>query len=207
MFKFTPKEDPFFEIFIEMAKIGHDAARKLHELVKIPRSIEAKIREIEELEHKGDVQVHSLLALLNQSFITPLDREDLFQLGKEIDDITDAIESTAHLFQMMNIRKVREEAIKMVDCIIDSTAELVLLMQELKKLKKSKDLQKKVIELNRLENEGDRIYRSAVQKLFAREKNAIEVIRWKEFFGYLENVIDACEDTANLVAGVVMKNG
>jgi len=206
MFRITAKESQFFDVLIETTRISHEAAKKLSELVHSKSHFGSTVKEIEEIEHKGDFQVHSMLELLTKTFITPLDREDIFLIAREIDDITDLILSAAHLFQMINIRKVRDEAKKMAHCIVSCTSELIVLMEELKKQTKGKDLQKKVVEINRLENEGDRIYRGAVQWLFSKEKNAIEVIRWKEFYGSLEEVIDACENIANLVSGVVMKH-
>ena len=123
-----------------------------------------------------------------------------------MDNITDAIESTAHRFKMFNIKAITEETKKLTRLIVMCTDELKGVMVELKYMKTSKLLPKKIIEVNRIENEGDAIYREAIASLFANEKSTIDVIIWKEIYEFLEKTLDACEDVANIVEGVVMKN-
>ncbi len=123
-----------------------------------------------------------------------------------MDNITDDIEATAHRFNMLNVRSIPGDAVKLAKLITTCTNEVKNLMIELKNMKKSKTLNNIIIEINRLENEGDEIFRSAIAKLFVTEKDAIEVIKWKEIYEYLENTLDDCEDVANIVEGVVMKH-
>lgn len=206
MFRITRKEEIFFDMFVETVENSCKAAKMLVDLMKEYTNVNSKIKAIEDVEHECDQYVHKILAQLNKSFITPIDREDIFLIAKELDNITDYVESTAHRFKMFNVTTVREEAIKLAELAVVCTNELKDVMLELKNMKRSKTLKEKVIEVNRIENEADEIYRSAMANLFTNEKDAIEVIKWKEIYEYLENTLDACEDVANIVEGVVMKH-
>ncbi len=206
MFSFSKKDDLFFDMFVETAKISGRAAELLEDLMTNYTDVNGKVKSIEEVEHECDRQVHKILKQLNRSFVTPIDREDIHVIAKEMDNITDSIESTAHRFNMFNVTKIRPDAVKLAKLIVACTKELAGVMEELKSMKKSTDLKTKIIEINRLENEGDEIYRSSITNLFVTEKDALEVIKWKEIFEYLENTLDACEDVANIVEGVVMKH-
>ncbi len=206
MFRVTAKEGVFFDLFVVTAEDTCKAARQLEELMINYINVDEKIGKLEEIEHRCDGHVHKMLEHLNRSFITPIDREDIFEIAKELDNITDAIESTAHRFRMFNVKSIKEDAISLVKLITQCTDELSGVMSELKKLKNSKTLKEKIIEVNRIENVGDDIFRCAMQKLFVCEHDPLEVIKWKEIYEYLENTLDACEDVANIVEGVAMKN-
>ena len=206
MFRITAKEGIFFELFVNTAADTCQAANMLEELMNNYVDVTNKIRAIEEIEHKCDGHVHKMLEQLNRSFITPIDREDIYMIAKELDNITDDIESTAHRFRMLNVTSIREDAKQLAKLIVQCTKELMNVMSELKRMKTSKILKEKIIEVNRIEDEADEIFRSAMQRLFVSESNPIEVIKWKEIYEYLENTLDACEDVANLIEGVVMKN-
>ena len=206
MFRITAKEGVFFDLFVATAVDTCKAAKQLEELMSNYVNVEEKINALEEIEHRCDGHVHKMLEQLNRSFITPIDREDIFEIAKELDNITDAIESTGHRFRMFNVKGIREDAISLAKLITQCTGELTCVMSELKKMKTSKSLKEKIIEINRIENVGDDIFRSAIHKLFISETDPIEVIKWKEIYEYLENTLDACEDVANIVEGVAMKN-
>lgn len=196
----------FFDLFVETAEHTCKAAKMLEELMNNYVRVNEKVKAIEECEHECDIQVHKVLEQLNKSFITPIDREDINLIAKEMDNITDDIESTAHRFNMFNVSEITEDAKEMARLIVKCTQELKSLMSELKYMKTSKALKEKIIEVNRIEDEGDTIFRTAITKLFIKENNAVEVIKWKEIYEYLENTLDACEDVANIVEGVVMKH-
>lgn len=201
------KEKSFYDMFVDTSKKSCEAAQMLYELMTNYTDVDAKVNAIEQLEHECDLQVHNIMKNLNKTFLTPIDREDIYLIAKELDNITDAIESTAHRFKMFNVRAVTKEAVNLSHLIIQSTNELMGVMSELKNMKKSDVLNKKVIEVNRIEDEGDTVFRNAVTKLFDDETaDAVEIIKWKEIYEYLENTLDACEDVANIVEGVVMKN-
>lgn len=206
MFRVTSKEEIFFEYFVETVANACKAAELLEDLMKSYVNVGDKVKTIEDVEHECDKHVHKILQQVNKSFITPIDREDIYMIAKELDNITDHIESTAHRFNMFNVRFVTEDAKKLAGLISVCTKEVKGLMGELKNMKKSKVLSEKIIEINRLEDEGDNIFRNAIAKLFVIEKDPLEVIKWKEIYEYLENTLDACEDVANIVEGVVMKH-
>jgi hypothetical protein len=206
MFKIGSKDTDFYDMFVETADKTCEAAQMLNDLMTNFSGIDAKINAIEEAEHTCDGYVHKILKQLNSTFITPIDREDIYLIAKELDNITDAIESTAHRFKMFGVKSITEDAVKLGGLIIECTRELKNVMVELKNMNKSSALNQKVIEVNRLEDEGDTIFRNAVTNLFLNEKDAIKVIVWKEIYELLENTLDACEDVANIVEGVVMKH-
>lgn len=206
MFRITRKEARFFDMFTQTCDMVCETARLLNDLIMDYKDLDVRIKKIEEIEHKCDIMVHSILEELNKSFITPIDREDIYLIAKELDVITDRIETTAHLFKMLNVKEMREEARELVRLVVQCTTELRNLMQELPKFNKTSLLMKYVVEINRIENEGDRVHRAAIYKLFTEEKDPIEIIRWRDIIGYLEGTIDACEDVANVILGVVMKH-
>lgn len=206
MFKLTPREDKFFDLFIASAKQINKAAVLLQEMIADLSSAQEKIKEIKEMERQGDQKLHEVFKQLNQSFITPLDREDIYGIGKEMDDIMDALESTASRFVMFNVTAATKEAKSMAELIVACTRELIQLMEELKLMNKSKKLTEKIIQINNLEEQGDALFREAITTLFQGQVPVLEVIKWREIYGRLEETLDACEDVANIVEGIVMKH-
>ncbi len=163
---------------------------------------------VEELEHKGDEIVHRLIEELNNSFITPIDREDIFSITKRMDDILDSIESTMHRFTMFNINESKEGAKVLGSLIVDASRELVSLMEEFKHMKKkNKEITERVISINKIENKGDIFYRQMISELFAEDGKTpvLDIIKWREIYKFLEATLDSCEAVANIVEGVVMK--
>jgi len=206
MFSLSPKEDKFFELFRATAEIACEASLKLVDYMSDGEFSEEKNMEIKDIEHKGDKMQHEILKQLNKSFITPFDREDIYAIAKGLDDIIDHIEYTASRFIMLNIDKPTEEARELGDLIAQSCVEVKNVMEEMKSMKSSKELAAKIIEVNRLEEVGDKLSRKAIKDLFRSDKPVLEIIKWREIYEALENTMDACEDVANAVEGVVMKN-
>ncbi len=206
MFRPTSKEERFFDYFIETSEIICKAASLLDDLTNNYVNVNEKIKSIEDAEHACDTIVHKILNELNKSFITPIDREDIYLIARELDNITDDIEAVAQRFSMFNVKEVRPEAIVLSKLIVNATKELKNVIIEMKNMKKSKTLEEKIIEVNNIEDEADSAFRDAMTNLFLTEQNAIEVIKWKEIIDFFENTIDACEDVANIIEGVVMKH-
>ncbi|PWX62118.1 DUF47 domain-containing protein, partial [Clostridium perfringens] len=145
---------------------------------------------------------------LNNSFITPIDREDIFSITKRMDDILDSIESTMHRFTMFNINESKEGAKVLGSLIVDASRELVSLMEEFKHMKKkNKEITERVISINKIENKGDIFYRQMISELFAEDGKTpvLDIIKWREIYKFLEATLDSCEAVANIVEGVVMK--
>jgi len=206
MFRITQKDEIFFDLFVDTTEFACLAAAKLNMLINNYVDVDEKIDEIIKIEHQCDQVFHSIMKQLNKSFVTPIDREDINLIARELDNITDAIEDAAHSFRMFKIKTVKEEAKLLSGLIEKSTLELKTLMVELKNLKTSKLLFPKIIEINCIEGEGDDIYRNAMTALFANEENTLDVIKWERIYGFLENSLDACEEVANIVEGVIMKH-
>lgn len=205
MFTLVPREEKFFDMFIVTARTILRSAELLREMVEDLSDAEVKFKKIKEMERMGDQQLHDIFEQLHRSFITPIDREDIYGIGKQMDDIADYIEATASRFVIFNIGTATDDAKTMSDLIIECTRELIALMEELKIMKKSKKLNEKIIEINRIEEECDALYRKAIKDLFSGQTPVLDVIKWKDIYERLEKSIDACEDVANIVEGVVMK--
>ena len=206
MFKTTKRDLVFFDLFAVVMDNTCQAADLLEDLFRNHSQVNEKIKAIEELEHRCDKCIHDLIAHLNRSFVTPLDREDIFLITKMLDDIIDSIESTAHRLNLFHIQTVRKDAVELTCLIKSCTLELKDVVLELKHYKTSKILEPKVIEVNRIENQGDETYRASIENLFLNEKDPVEIIKWKEIYEYMEITLDACEDVANAIEGVVSKN-
>lgn len=206
MFGLKKKEDVFFGLFEQTVEKCIEAGNALDDLVNDYTDISTKIANLKKIENECDGHVHKIMKTLNASFITPFDREDIYYIAKEMDNIVDTIEEAANGFQIFHVEEMREEAIKMSKLIVMCIAELKYVITELKNMKKSKIMKEKIIEVNRIENEGDVVFRAAIEKLFTEETNAIEVVKWKIIYEFLENSMDACEHVANSIEGVVMKH-
>ena len=206
MFNINQKEDKFYVLFGTTSKIIIEISEKLNLFMNDLSDAETKLKDFEELEHKGDKQTHVILQELNKSFITPIDREDIYMIANLMDDIIDLIESSANRFVMFNVKEATPHAKKMANLILESSKELIGLTEELKSAKKSNKLNKKVIEINRIEDEGDTVFRIAITELFKGDVDTLDVIKWKEIYERLERVLNAFEDVADTIEGVVMKH-
>jgi hypothetical protein len=206
MFNLSPKNDKFFDMFISFSEITTQAAEKFKIFAEDPSDSEEKFQQIKNLEHDGDEKLHEMFKELNNSFITPIDREDIYAIGKALDDILDFIEATASRFVMFNITKPQPHAVTFADLVLQSCIEITGLMKELKHMKKTQEIMRKIVEINRLENVGDVTFRKAIREMFDNPPSTLEVIVWKEIYECLEDTVDACEDVANIIEGVVMKH-
>ncbi len=196
----------YFDVLIAAVAYSHKAAVALHDLLSNYTDVTEKAAAIHDLEHRADDECHRLIDALHIAFITPIDREDLFALSKSIDDITDHIEDVANRFDMFNITEVRPEAIQMSEMIERATRVLHDALVEFKALKRSKHVHELIKDVNTIEEEGDRLYRRIVRQLFTQPEKEIDIIKWKDIYDDMENVLDACEDVANTCEGVLMKN-
>lgn len=206
MFTISPKNDKFFEFFITFSGIVHESTQMLKEFIEDPTDAEGKFNAIKKVEHEGDEMLHSIYKELDNSFITPIDREDIVIIGKAMDDVIDYVETTASRFVIFNLKDSNKDAVVMAQLSVDSTKKVTDLMGEFKNMNKSKLLSERVVEINTIENEGDVTFRKAVKELFDGRHDTVEIITWKEVFECLESIIDATENVANIVEGVVMKN-
>lgn len=206
LFSLKKKEEIFYDLFDETVVKVVQAAEALDDLMNNYTDVINKVCALKDIEHDCDVHIHKIMKALNASFITPIDREDIYMIAKEMDNIVDTIEEAANRFELFHVTEVRLEAKQMAGLIVECTKELQVVVNEMRRMKRSKLLKIKIIEVNRIENEGDVIYRRAIKGLFETETNAMEVIKWKQIYEFLEDSIDSCENVANILEGVVMKH-
>jgi predicted phosphate transport protein (TIGR00153 family) len=202
-----PKEIDFFEIFDLAASNLTKTATLFFNLVLSENfeNLEVKAKEIYECEQEGDILTHEIIKKLNKTFVTPIDREDLYTLASRLDDILDLIWAATERLMVFKIKEPTKEAIEMAKDLL-MTIEVV--QKAIKKLKEKKysHVQEYCIEINRLENRIDRTFRDALGKLFDEAKDCVFIIKWKEIYEHLEDASDRCEDVANAIEAIVLKN-
>jgi uncharacterized protein Yka (UPF0111/DUF47 family) len=203
-FRLIPREEKFFTDFLAMADELRKGARLLEEMLAAEHPVWDKADEIKEVEHKCDFLTHGIIQRLNRTFVTPIDREDIHVLARSLDDVMDAIDASAALVRLYRLDPIRFGARELGTVISASTVEI---RHALAAFGKSQSLAVHSVEINRLENEADRIHQQAVGRLFDEETNPIVVMKWKETLDFLEQATDRCEDVANVIEGVQVKHG
>jgi uncharacterized protein len=204
MFGLIPKDEKFFAMFKEMSMRLIEGADELKNMLDNFEDPLASQRKIKDIEHKGDSQTHDIIKKLNKSFITPFDREDIYALSSALDDILDLIDASAQRFVMYNVEKPTPEAKELAFLILKSCQTIDKAMGILGG--KLEPIAEYCVEVNALENEADRVCREAISRLFDEEKDPIQLIKWKEIYETLERATDKCEDAANILESVVVKN-
>ena len=203
-FRLIPREEKFYSDFLTMADELTKGARMLEEMLAGEKPIWDKADEIKEVEHKCDFLTHEIIQRLNRTFVTPIDREDIHALARSLDDVMDAIDASAAVMRLYRLDAIRFGARELAKVISAST---VVIRHALAALEQTKGVAAHGVEINRLENEADRIHQQAVGRLFDEETNPIVVIKWKEALDFLEQATDCCEDVANVIEGIVVKHG
>lgn len=199
------KEDIFYTLFYNFSKTIVGAAEAFNDLVNDCANLEEKAARMKEIETECDKECHKILAALNESFVTPFDREDIHNIATEMDDIVDSLEEVANRFFIFDIKFMRPDVDNLAMLALQATRELEIMFKYLPEIKKNNVVMDQIIEVNRLENEGDTIYRNALQALFKEETDPIELIKWKHLYDEIEEALDSCEEVANIIEGVVMK--
>ena len=202
-FRLIPREERFYDDFVALAEQIRRGATMLDEMLAPDRPIWDKAEEIKEVEHECDTLTHQIIQRLHRTFVTPLDREDIYSLAKSLDDVMDAIDATAALVRLYQIDRVRPDARELTRIINDSVDQMVAALHA---LEKKSGVAQPAVEINRLENEADRAHQAAVRRLFEEERDPIAIIKWKEILDFLEDATDRCEDVANVLEGVVVKH-
>jgi len=199
----VPQEREYFRLFSEFAAILDQAAQLLAKLMNDYRDPTSVARQQVELEHVGDKIVHDIVKRLNKTFITPLDREDIYDLAATLDEVLDSIEAAVDMMLLYRIEAPAQHAVEQSAVIAKQTA---VLRTAIDSLEKRKGLNDHWIEVNRLENDGDRLYRDAVAELFDGDMKCTDIIKWKDIYSTLEHAIDDCEHVANIIESIVLKN-
>ena len=204
MFGLIPKEEKFFAMFQEMGLIIVSGAERLKQMLDDYGNPAESQRIIKEIEHQGDAQKKRIITMLNTTFITPLDREDIYSLATVLDNILNLIDASAQRLVMYNIDKPTLEAKELAFIIVRCCHTISSALNHLGK--RHDDIHEQCVELNSLENEADIVCREAISRLFDDEKDPIQLIKWKEIYEILERTTDKCEDAANILESVVVKN-
>jgi predicted phosphate transport protein (TIGR00153 family) len=203
-FSLFPRDEQFFDLFGRMADEIRAAAGLLEQLLAGQPPNMATVDLIRDAEHRCDALTHDAIQRLHRTFVTPFDREDLYALATTLDTVMDAIDHAATLVRLYEIDHIRPGAQGLAHTVSASAERL---HAALAALATKKPVQPHAVEINRLENEADRIYHEAIRGLFAGETNPITIIKWKELYDVLEVITDRCEDVANVIEGVVVKHG
>ncbi|MBN1470315.1 MAG: DUF47 domain-containing protein [Syntrophaceae bacterium] len=201
-----PKEENFFELFEELATKILEGSQFFLEMTKARDYSAAKVAKLKELEHEADVITHNTYEKMHKTFLTPIDREDIYALVNKMDSIMDVIEATAIRIHMYKVKKPDDEIIKQAQILNDAVKKIKEIIHGLRNMKNSKMILDGCVEINTLENAGDVTLRTIITELFIKEKDAIELIKWKEIFERIEEAIDVCEDVSNIVEGIVLKH-
>ena len=201
-FRLIPRDEQFFDLFRSTATEIRKAAVDLETMLASTPLDTSKVDAIRDAEHRCDTFRHDTIQRLHRTFVTPFDREDLYALATEMDDVMDAIDHVASLIRMYKIRELPKGARELAHTVSASAASMYSAIDA---LAAEKPVQPYAVEINRLENEADRYYAEAIEHLFETVTDAIQLMKWKELLDQLEMITDACEDVANVIESIVVK--
>ena len=201
-FRLIPREESFFDLFVQQAEILVQGAELLHDLVANWDGVEEKAARLHDIEHELDEVTHEVMRRLNTTFVTPMDREDIHELGSSMDEVMDHMDAAADLLVLHKIEKPLPEMQAQADLLIRASRTTLEAMRTLPRYEELRDYW---VEINRLENEADRIYRRGIADLFGGDFKAMDVLKWKDIIDELEAAMDEIEDVANTLEGIALK--
>ena len=206
MFKFKKKDSEFFDLFVDSARYFYQGSLMMDEVMLDYSKAADKVKDIIDLEHEADKINDKIIDKLNLTFITPIDREDIYALANRLDDGVDLLQGTLQRIVMYRTGKAMSGAVTMTKLIIEATEAVIKAFSLLKDIRKNQKLiLEETYHIAKLESEGDRVYRHEVAYLFDKEKDPIELIKWKDILENLEDTLDHCEKLSDMIRGVVMK--
>ncbi len=200
------KEENFFDYFEELANKIEEGGQFFLEMTRNRNYSAARVSRLKEIEHEADGIAHKTYKRMHKTFLTPLDREDIYALVNKMDNIMDAIESTAIRLHMYQVKKPDDAIIKQAEILFQAIGKIRSVVRGLRNMKNSQMILDGCVEIHTLENAGDVVLRAIITDLFIKEKDAIELLKWKEIFELLEEAIDGCENVSNIVEGIVLKH-
>ena len=200
-----PREKKFFALFEQGTQNAVKIAQQLKDMVYIWENVKERVGVINDLEHQGDAITHQIFEQLHRSVVTPFDREDIALLAHSLDDVTDFIHAAADAMLLYKVERPTNRAKEMVDVVVQAVAEVERAVSEIHDRIGRKRLLDRCVEINRLENIGDNVFRSAMAELFDDSADFAGLIKWREIYDHVESVIDRCEDIANILEGVSIK--
>lgn len=201
----VPREKKFFVLFEQSAQNAVKIAQQLKDMVSIWENLKGRVGVINDLEHQGDAITHQIFEQLHRSVITPFDREDIALLAHSLDDVADFIHAAADAMVLYRVEHPTSRAKELAGIALEAVAEVEKAVSEIHNRAGRRQLLKHCIEINRLENLGDRVYRSGMAELFDDAADIADLIKWREIYNHMESVIDRCEDIANILEGVAIK--
>lgn len=204
--RLIPKEEKFYDLFEELINKIEEGGKMFLEMVETYEYPLPKITKLKELEHEADVITHRTYEKMHKTFLTPLDREDIYDLVNKMDSIMDMTEAAAARMNLYKVKRPTKVIIDQAKILNEAIKKVKLIVCSMRDMKNSKMIIDACVEINTLENEGDIVLRSAMVDLFENETDAIELIKWKEIFERIEEAIDVCEDVSNIVEGIVLKH-
>jgi hypothetical protein len=203
--KFLPGDFNFFDLFEKQASYASDAAKYFKKIVTEGDINEESRKKIHDIEHQGDESAHAIIDQLNKTFITPFEREDIYALVKEIDDITDMLNTIVGRLLVYKLTGVNQNLVEFASVIEESVLAVACAIKGLRNTKNFKSAMESCIEVNRLENVGDAMRDKMLGDLFETEKDPIAVLKWKEIYQDAETILDICEDVAHVVETILVK--
>jgi len=203
MFNFSPHKEKFFDLFRQSAENTAEGAKVLNDMLDHYDNPQESWKKLKDIEHEGDRITHRTIRSLNQTFLTPIDGEDIHALTTALDNVIDAIEAAASRMVLFKIDRPTPEALELCETIVTSTEQLVKAVSHMPRLD---DIDEYCIEINRLENAADDIYRKAIGSLFSNGTSPLDVIKWLDIYEILESATDRCEDVANILETIGLKN-
>jgi uncharacterized protein len=203
MIRLLPREPKFFDLLAELSTSMSEGARLLRGILEDPHDLRARVEQMQAIEHRGDKAIHAIMTKLNQSFITPFDREDIHHLASALDDVLDFMNTAATRLVMYKIAQPPPAAAELAGILVLQTEELA---RGVSLLEKNGKVMQHCDEVNRLEDEADRVSRAAIGALFENEKDPIQLIKMKELYEVLEVATDKAEDAANVLEAIVLKS-
>lgn len=198
----------YFDEFIKNSNYIVESAEILKETLKEynTNNLEKNIERVHKLENEADYNLHNMRNYLIKDFLPPIDREDIVLIGHRLDDVEDFIDEILINFNILNILEIRDDALEFTNLLIKCCEALKEAVTNFKNFKKMDLIKEKVIEVNYLEEQGDRLFEKAMKKLYKEEKNPLEIIKWTTIYNCLENTVDACEKVSDELEDVIMKN-
>jgi uncharacterized protein len=203
--RLLPRETSFFDFFEQHAALTVEGVKEFQNMVAEGGNISSKARRILEIEHETDVITHRCIEALHKTFITPLDRDDIHQLITRMDDIMDCVEAAADRISLYEVKEIMPEARDFAAVLLTAAERVQEAVGGLRHKKQAAQVIKICLEINRLENEADLLFRHTLARLFKEETSAVELIKWKEIFENLEDAADVCEDVANIIEGAILE--
>ena len=201
-----PRDESFFDFFEKHAALTVEGTREFLALTRETRDFEPRARRVKEIEHETDVITHQCIEALHKTFITPIQRDDIFRLISRMDDVMDLVDDAAERIVMYELTAMTPEVVRFAEILVRACENVEKAVRGLRNLKASEEILKSCIEVNRLENDADAPFRKVMAHLLNREPNPITVIKWKEVYETLESATDRCEDVANTVEGILLEH-